>query len=152
MSEQKDFVIRKSSILPVDRETLWPAVFSMRGVNRELGPWVRMTVPPGGELRADRPGEVLFPSWILLVGLLPVDRHFLRFESVEPGRYFREDSWSWTHRYWRHTRTLEAVGKGVLLTDEVRFRPRLFFLGHLLRPVYGWVFAHRHRRLVARFS
>lgn len=149
MSKQKEFLIHESSILPVSPEELWPVVFSMHGVNRELGPWVRMTSPPGRELRADRPGEVLFPSWILLFGLLPVDRHFLRFESVEAGKCFREDSYSWTHHYWRHTRTLETVENGTRLTDEVRFRPRLFFLGRLLRPVYGWVFAHRHRRLAA---
>ena len=152
MPKQKAFLIRKSSTLPVSPEDLWPVVFSMQGVNRELGPWVRMTAPPGWELRADRSGEVLFFSWILLFGLLPVDRHFLRFESVKPGRYFREDSYSWTHHSWRHTRTLEAVAEGTRLTDEVRFRPRLFFLGYLLRPVYGWVFAHRHRRLAARFA
>jgi len=124
----------------------------MDGVNAELMPLVRMTVPKGaaGARLEDAPlGELAFHSWLLLGGVLPFDRHALRLLEVERGR-FLEASTSWLQLEWRHERTLEDVPGGCRITDVVRFVPRLPLVGGLTRLLVNLVFAHRHRRLRRR--
>jgi hypothetical protein len=129
----------------------------MAGVNYELFPIVRMTHPPAATLERDiELGVVLFPSWLLLLGVLPFDRHMLRLRSFTPGRGFDEDSWSWWQRRWQHRRTLEPVhttdgSERCRVTDEVEFEPRLG-AARLLRPIFFRVFVHRHARLRRRFG
>lgn len=72
----KSYAFTFASEIDVPMACLWEAVASMRGVNAELGPWLRMTAPPGaGEMRIDDApvGRPLFGSWVLFCGLLPVD-------------------------------------------------------------------------------
>jgi hypothetical protein len=69
----------------------------MNGVNAELGPWLSMTAPPEArDLRIeDAPiGEPLFASWVLLRGVLPIDRHYFKLTEVRHGRGFVENSTS----------------------------------------------------------
>lgn len=126
--------------------------FTMRGVNRELSPFVRMTVPAEW---ADIPiarwptGTSLFTSWILLFGVLPVDRHRFCLRSVDDEGGFDEVSSSIINRSWRHRRLLSWAESDVTLTDRVDFTCRLPLMGHLLLPVYRAVFVHRHRMLRA---
>ena len=126
------------------------AGFTLADVNRELGPWVRMTVPDAWEGRAisEWPvGEELFVSWILLLGVLPIDRHVFGMTELRPGRGFDEQSRSLVNRYWKHTRDVVPINGGCRITDEIEFECRLPLLGYLLRPVYAGVFWWRHRRL-----
>lgn len=64
-------------------------LLTMRGVNKELGPLIRMTAPSEW---SDRPiyewpvGRVLFSSWILLFGIIPIDRHKFFFQSIVSGQ------------------------------------------------------------------
>ena len=128
----------------------------MRGVNAELAPWLRMTAPPeAANLRIeDAPvGQPLFTSWVLLAGVLPVDRHAFKFAEVERGRGFVEQSTSWTERRWEHRRHVELCGEhGCTVTDRLTFTPRVSVSGPLLSRVVGAVFAHRHRVLRERFG
>jgi hypothetical protein len=113
----------------------------MRGVNREFFPLVRMTWP-GADGRLPSPprlGERLFRSWILFLGLLPIDYDDLTLIEFEPGRRFLERSVMLSQRQWVHERIVTPTAMGCRLTDSVRFIPRLAF---------RW----RHRNLRRRFS
>ncbi len=114
----------------------------MAGVNAELRPLVRMTVPPDASI------ERGFTSTILLLGVLPIDRHHLHLDRVDPPHGFAERSRTIAHREWRHVRTLRDDGAGgTLLTDAVAFTPRLPFP----RAADALVFSWRHRQLRRAF-
>jgi ligand-binding SRPBCC domain-containing protein len=136
--------------------SVWEVVGTMRGVNEELAPWLRMTAPPeASNLRIeDAPvGEPIFASWVLFAGVVPIDRHYFMLTQVEDGHGFVEASTSWTERRWEHRRHLEPHGESAcLLTDRLTFMPRLGISGPLLERVIGAVFRHRHRRLRVRFG
>lgn len=128
----------------------------MRGVNAELGPWIRMTAPPEA---VDTPledapvGEPIFSSWILLGGILPIDRHHLMLTSVARERGFVEDSTSWSQRRWEHTRELKPSGdRACVVIDRLAFTPRVAASGFLLERIIGALFRRRHRVLRAHFG
>lgn len=127
----------------------------MSGVNFELRPIIVMTVPRGHEVLPVEvePGRVVFKSWLLLFGLLPFDRHHLRFESVDLGSGFVEESTSWLQRRWRHERRVTPLdGGGCEVVDCVVVEPRLAVLGPITAIIVRRLFAHRHRRLAHRFD
>ncbi len=101
---------------------------SAEGINFEMAPFLRMTVPRGLEaldLAEVEPGR-LGRSWILLFGLLPVDYDDLGLERIEPGRGFLERSTMLSQRLWEHERTIEPrPGGGCTVTDRVAWEPRL---------------------------
>jgi ligand-binding SRPBCC domain-containing protein len=148
--------VRVRSIVAGSIAEVWAHASSMAGVNRELMPIVRMTYPAttaslaaADEVPLDR---VLFVSWILLFGLIPIDRHSLRLRTLDPPHGFGEDSWSWTQRRWVHRRTLVPIdATHTEVDDEVEFEPRLGG-ARLLRPIYQWVFEHRHAVLRRLFG
>jgi len=130
------------------------SVLTMAGVNSELMPLVRMTYPAeyrNSVLNAAAAGRVVFNSWILLFGVLPVDRHALRFERVLPNG-FDERSTSWLQRYWVHRRRVESRGPGAAVVDDLEFRPRLGWFTPLLRLFIRWMFQHRHEQLRRRYG
>jgi ligand-binding SRPBCC domain-containing protein len=57
-----------------------------------------------------------------------------------------------SQRSWQHERTLEQLPQGCLLTDSIRYQPRLPIPDIALRTLYRRVFGHRHRRLRRRFG
>jgi len=137
-----------SSTLDCSKETI-QRTLTMEGVNAELGPLVRMTAPPAWQnvpIPEWPEKEPLFKSWILLFGLVPIDRHSFYFDSVDAGG-FSEASSSWMNRLWRHTRQIDSVESGVRVKDAVEFELRLPFLGRLLLPIYKAVLQRRHRYL-----
>ncbi len=147
--------IHCTSTLAVSRARLWEIVGTMSGVNAELGPWVRMSVPAvarGLHLEDAPRGRLAFVSWVSLGGVLPFDRHALTLQEVWPGRGFVEESTSWLHRRWRHERTLEDEGRGCRITDAVTFEPRLGWSTAPARAIVAALFEHRHRRLRRRFG
>lgn len=125
------------------------------GVNDEMRPFLRMTLPRGVEqLDAENVelGKPIGRSWILLFGLLPFDYDDVTLVRLDPGRGFLERSKMLSQRTWEHERTLVPDGSGCLITDRVRWEPRLGLLASPLRPVIGWFFGHRHRRLHRHFG
>lgn len=127
----------------------------MRGVNAELAPALRMSVPRAvrAESLVDLPrGEEAFASWLLAWGILPFDRHHLRLVRVDPERGFLEHSWSWLQRSWEHERLLVPVEGGTELSDRVRFEPRLALGTSLTTYLVARVFRNRHRHLRRRFG
>jgi len=134
---------------------VWDSVCTMRGVNEELMPLMRMTYPAeaaDANIAEAPTGTFLFYSWVLLGGVVPVDRHHFRLTSIEPGRGFVEESVSWSQRYWRHERIIEAEQGGCVLTDRLTFRPRLWPFGFLIAWIIRRLFEHRHTRLRQKFG
>ncbi len=141
--------LRVASRLAADPESVWSHAVTPAGVNRELSPLLRMTFPKGvEELTAGwRPGERAFRSWLLLGGVLPVEYDDVCFVEIEPGRRFLERSSLFSQRVWEHERTVEPAASGCVVTDRVRFEPRLAWLGPLFAPVFRLTFRLRHRNL-----
>jgi hypothetical protein len=97
-------------------------------------------------------GERLCRSWVLLLGVLPVDYDDITLVRLDPPRGFLERSRMLSQSEWEHDRTIESADGGCLLTDRVRFQPRLPLPETLLLGLYGYIFRHRHRRLRRRFG
>ena len=97
-------------------------------------------------------GERIGRSWVLLFGLIPFDYDDLTLVRLDPGRGFLERSSMLSQRVWEHERTLEPAGGECLITDRVRWEPRLGLPGRPLRPLIGFFFRHRHGRLRRRFG
>lgn len=138
-----------SSRLAATPEALWRHATSPEGVNRELRPLLRMILPRDVEdLTADLPpGGRPFRSWILLAGMLPVEYDDLAFAEVERGRRFLERSELLTQRIWEHERRIDPAPPGCVLTDRVRFVPRIPWLDGVHAAVFRAVFGWRHRNL-----
>lgn len=142
--------ISVSSELEADAEQVWARAIDPAGINYELGPLMRMTVPRGaGDFGLDdpEPGHI-GRSWVLLFGFLPFDYDDITVVRVEPGRGFLERSRMLSQRLWEHERRLESLGVGrCRVTDRVAWEPRPPLPGAWLRPLIRLVFNHRHKRL-----
>jgi predicted DCC family thiol-disulfide oxidoreductase YuxK len=146
----------RSSLVAAAPEEVWARITTPAGVNHELGPLLRMTWP--AEVESLDPADVelgtrLFRSWVLLLGVIPVDYDDLTLVRLEPGRGFSERSSMLTQRVWQHERTLEGVGeRATRVTDRLAWEPRLGLPGALFAPTFKAVFAWRHRRLRSHFG
>lgn len=145
-----------STALGADADEVWAHATQMEGVNYELMPLARMTAPARWRrARLDQAplGEEAFASYILVAGLIPVDRHRLRLVELGPERRFLERSSSLHNRLWQHERTVEPVAaRRCTVTDRLAIEPRLAVAAPLVRRVAGLVFSHRHGRLIRRFG
>jgi hypothetical protein len=146
--------IRVVSRLQVEPNLVWERVMSAAGINHELRPLLRMTVPRGLkslDLDTVEPGP-LGRSWILLLGLIPIDYDDLGLEWIDRGRGFLERSTMLSQRLWEHERTIQPLaGGGCEIVDRVAWEPRLPLPGRLLLPVFRSFFHHRHKRLRRHF-
>lgn len=125
-------------------------LLTMKGVNTELSPLIRMTAPLKWSHQAifEWPtGRILFSSWILLFGIIPIDRHTFFFQSIDSQRGFVEKSSSLTNKLWHHCRDIHLNGSSCQVTDTVEFQCRLPLLTYILAPVYRFVFRNRHKVL-----
>jgi hypothetical protein len=148
--------IEFSSLLDARADQVWSQVTDFSGINAELMPILRMTAPrewKDSTLEDVRPGQRLFRSWLLLFGVVPIDYDDLCIAEVGPGYRFLERSQMLSATLWEHERlVVEAASGRCRVTDRVRFTPRWTPLGPLLIWFVPRLFAHRHRRLRARFS
>lgn len=116
---------------------------------------LRMAYPSSIEtLHADNVplGTILFRSWLLLWGFIPLDRHSLCLTEIVPGEGFHEESSSWLERSWIHDRRITPMADGCRVTDRLRFKPRIPALRALLCRIVRSTFERRHRRLVEKFG
>jgi ligand-binding SRPBCC domain-containing protein len=148
--------ISVSSRLDAAAPAVWDRVTTPEGINDEMRPIMRMTVPAGFE-RLDPEsvelGERIGRSWVLLLGLIPFDYDDLTLVGLDPGHGFLERSTMLSQRVWEHERTMEPTeGGGCLVTDRVRWEPRFGLPGRPLRPLIAFLFRHRHRRLRRHFG
>jgi ligand-binding SRPBCC domain-containing protein len=144
-----------SSKLNAPAEEVWERVITPEGINDEMGPWMKMTMPRGVEslsLESVTLGEPIGRSWILLFGVLPIDYDDVTLVELEDGRRFLERSPMMSMRLWEHERTVDPDGGGCTVTDRIRFQPRLGLLRRPMRPIFNRFFRHRHRRLQRHFG
>jgi hypothetical protein len=147
--------ITATSELDAGVETIWARVTDPAGINDEMRPLMRMTVPAGAEdFGLDDPGPgAIGRSWLLLLGFLPFDYDDITIVQIEPGRSFLERSSMFSMRLWEHERTLEPLGeRRCRITDRVAWEPRLPLPGTWFRPLVRAIFRHRHNRLRLRFA
>ncbi len=145
-----------ASDLLTSPQEIWPSLLDMTGINAELAP-LSMTFPhraEGSRLDAAQIplSQVLFHSWVMLWGLIPLDRHSLCLTEVTAGAGFHEQSTTWLQRCWIHDRRLAPLPQGCRLTDRISFEPRLPLLTPLLAPIVRSTFERRHRHLRRRFG
>jgi ligand-binding SRPBCC domain-containing protein len=148
-----------SSRLPAPAEDVWRRVTTAEGINDELMPIMRMTVPPplrGVDISRIAPGTHLGRSYFLLLGFLPFDYDDITIAEVDQGSRFLEQSTMLSMRSWSHERTVTALAEGCEVTDRVSFqtrRPAAWIPGWeaVIAAVLGRVFRHRHQRLAAAF-
>lgn len=135
--------------------TVWQHITSIDGVNGELMPLMRMTVPRAlrGATLDDLPlGQRAGRSWILLFGVIPIDYDDMTIAERGPGHRFFEQSTMLTQSQWTHERTVEGMPRGSRVTDRLTWQGRVRPLGAVYRFVIPIVFGHRHRRLRKRFG
>ena len=148
MAEQ----LRYQSDVDATPEELWRWITSEEGIRAEMRPWLRMRFPAGVRSLADleiEPDRVVFRSWLLLFGALPVGVSWLSFSEWRPGSGFTEQSVMTGVRHWQHRRHIEPLDQGARLVDELTFEPLL--LPSLTRRIASAFFRHRHRQLARAF-
>ncbi|MGH2992882.1 MAG: hypothetical protein ACRDL1_05030 [Solirubrobacterales bacterium] len=153
--------ITTTSVIPAPAEKVWRRVVTPEGINDELRPWMRMTIPRrlrGKTIDDVQPGELLGRSWLLLFGVLPFDYDDLGLAELGPGFRFLERSTMLSMRRWEHERTVVPAGDGACqVSDRIAFelrRPLALVPGteRLARSLLTRMFAHRHRRLARYFG
>ena len=154
MSFQKTSLIRSSA------DEIWKRVTDPGGINYELLPLMRMTVPRA--LRDTRIDDIALDkricrSWLLLFGFIPFDYDDIVIKERERGRRFRETSSMFSIREWEHERTLRTVPGGCEVTDRVTFELRWPFssipgMQKVVARVLRRLFDHRHHRLSRWFE
>jgi ligand-binding SRPBCC domain-containing protein len=139
-----------SSAVPAPPGAVWERIVTAEGINHELRPWMRMTLPRGFsslDPESVELGEPLGRSWVLLFGVLPFEYDDITLIELEPGRRFLERSSTLSQRRWQHERIIEPIDGGSRVTDRIRIEPRLGLPAAPLRPVFRSLFRHRQRRL-----
>jgi ligand-binding SRPBCC domain-containing protein len=149
--------ITRTTRLAAPADAVWSAATRMPSINAEIGPWLKMTAPrEAQELSLDDPrlvlGEPIFTSWILLLGLVPVERMEVTIVELERGRRFVEQSRVSVLRKWRHEREVVAGGDRCLVTDRLTVEAPVRVFTPVVARLVGAFFGHRHRRLAARFG
>jgi ligand-binding SRPBCC domain-containing protein len=152
--------VQLESQVPRSPAELWEWSTSVRGVEAEMGPILKLDFPQGmTHIPRDGSGlgRPLGNCRFLLFGVVPVDLSRLTFTEMEPGRRFVEQSPLLSMKRWRHERIIAPGPGGTRVVDRLEFTPRF------ASPVVAWFierfFRHRHavlkkhyreRRSVAR--
>jgi ligand-binding SRPBCC domain-containing protein len=148
--------VEVSSEIPRPAADVWSRAVTEEGINHELSPILRMTMPAGLRGKTVDTVEVGVPlgrSWILLGGFLPVDYDDLRLAELEPGRRFLERSRTLAFSVWQHERVVEPAGEGsCTVIDRLGFELKRGIASipgaaRLATAIVRFLFRHRHRRL-----
>ena len=96
--------VRVSSKLSphVTKNIAWNHITNMSKINSELMPYIYMTYPEEAAQGISVPGAVplgktLFMSIIMLFGIIPIDFHWLKFDTLDFGIGFQENSTTMLH-------------------------------------------------------
>jgi ligand-binding SRPBCC domain-containing protein len=151
----RNYTFTIQSAINADKATVWQHITQMKNVNAELMPYARMTCPKHLAAFGDNNvplNQTLFKCVVLLFGFIPIDIHHLRFDKIDYGTAFYENSVTATHRYWKHTRTLTEHNGKTIVKDELHFSPRIPLLGPMLLWYIKKTFQNRHKKLKQYFN
>lgn len=141
--------LKFESKLKATPEQVWKRITSVEGLTSEMWPIFTMTAPKEIKTLDDiytQADKILFRSWILLGGIIPVDYTDLRLKSLDSGKGFVEESNMGSMKYWRHERKVVPLEQGyTVVIDELTFEPR--YLKKLSQVVVRYFFNHRHKNL-----
>ena len=144
--------VKFESSVPATPAELWDWSTSVRGVDAEMGPILKLEFPKGLEhIPRDGSGlgKPLGNCKFLLFGFLPVDLSRLTFVEVEPGRRFVEQSPLLSMKEWRHERVIAPAPDGTHVVDTLEFTPR--FGTRLVTWFISKFFQHRHKVLLEHY-
>jgi hypothetical protein len=145
--------VEQTTEIQAPASVVWERAVSPEGINHELSPILRMTMPRGlrdATIDDVAVGEPLGRAWILLFRFLPVDYDDLSLAELEPGRRFLERSSMLSLRFWQHERIVEPLGEGACrLTDRLTLEPRIPGTRGLARRIVAFLFRRRHARMAA---
>lgn len=148
--------VQRTTELPAPAGEVWARVTSIEGVNHELRPWMRMTVPRGAKGLSLEDVELNRPvgrSWVLALGVVPFDYDDVTLVERGPGMRFLERSPMGSMRLWQHERSVEPRGDAACaITDRLTFEPKVRAASRLARRIVERTFRHRHRRLARWFA
>lgn len=146
--------LKFESKLKATPEQVWKRITSVEGLTSEMWPIFTMTAPKDIKTLDDiyvKADKILFRSWILLGGILPIDFTDLRLKSLDPGKGFVEESNMGSMKYWRHERKIVPAEQGyVFVIDELTFQPK--FLSGISVKTIKFFFEHRHKNLRKQFQ
>lgn len=145
--------VKFESKVPRTPGELWDWSTSVRGVDAEMGPVLKLDFPKGmTHIPRDGSGlnRPLGNCKFLLFGFLPVDLSRLTFVEVEPGHRFVEQSPLLSMKSWRHERVIEPDADGTKVVDNLEFTPR--FATGLVKWFISKFFQHRHAVLEREFQ
>jgi ligand-binding SRPBCC domain-containing protein len=140
------------SKVPTTPVELWNWSTSVRGVDAEMGPILKLDFPKGmTHIPRDGSGlgKPLGNCKFLLFGIVPVDLSRLTFVEVEPGRRFVEESPLLSMKEWRHERVITPGEDGTRVVDNLEFTPR--FATGIVKWFISKFFQHRHAVLLREF-
>ncbi len=145
--------VKFESKVPRTPGELWNWSTSVRGVDAEMGPILKLEFPKGMTgvpQDGNSLGKPLGNCKFLLFGLVPVDLSRLTFVEMEPGRRFVEQSPLLSMKEWRHERLIDPAGDGTRVVDTVEFTPR--FATRVVAWFISKFFEHRHAVLRRQFG
>lgn len=140
------------SKVPTTPDELWNWSTSVRGVDAEMGPVLKLDFPKGMThipQDGDSLGKALGKCKFLLFGIVPVDLSRLTFVEIEPGRRFVEQSPLLSMKSWRHEREIVPRADGTHVVDKLEFTPR--FAAGIVKWFISRFFRHRHAVLLRQF-
>lgn len=141
------------TLVPRTPGELWNWSTSVRGVDAEMAPILKLDFPEGmTQMPQDQRslGKVLGKCKFLLLGIVPIDLSRLTFVELEPGRRFVEQSPLLSMKSWRHERTIAPAEGGTRVIDSLEFTPR--FATSLVTWFISRFFLHRHAVLQREFQ
>jgi ligand-binding SRPBCC domain-containing protein len=144
-----------STDLSASPDAVWQRVTTPDGINDELLPLMRMTIPRAlrSATVADvTVGERLGRCWMLLFSVIPVDFDDLTIAELGPGRRFLERSTMLTQSAWTHERTVESSNSGSRVTDRLTWQGRNAVFGGMYKVAVPILFRNRHRKLRRHFG
>lgn len=144
-----------ASDLAASPEAVWQRVVTPAGINDELLPLMRMTMPRhlrGATIDQIPLRQRIGRCWLLLLGLVPVDYDDLALVEVDPGRRFLEHSTMLTQSRWSHERIVEPHDGGCRVIDRLRWEGRTRAFEAVFGAAVPILFRHRHRRLRRHFA
>ena len=146
--ERLSFVIT----VPTSVDELWSWSTSIRGIQAEMWPVLKITFPKGlKHIDKDTAlGKPLCRCHFLLLGIFPMDMSKLTFVELVPGHRFVEQSPLVSMQLWRHERVVTPAPGGATVTDNLEFTPR--FAAPVVRWFVKRFFEHRHAVLARTFS